>query len=251
MLTVAFLLLETLREFEMDRGPSFVAVGEVLTCVQERVPMVSAEDLSFVIESLGRECEIRFGVEEGNGRLEFGLTKDSTPLIERARDFNQIQLTENGRLLLRVSATKENWLYTDIDAERLVTAIERKQFGDIPRLCRSLILEVASKSKQLSSAMERPTLSELRDLLLAEGGGIAEALQNAIDVVKRAISLIHSSITAESFHVWKLSQGVKYSLGNLQTEIEMVMQIYFSSFYRATCPCWRVGGVTGKAGRAR
>ncbi|MBB6582217.1 hypothetical protein [Ralstonia solanacearum] len=224
MLAVAFLLLEILRELEMDRGPTFAAVGEVHARIRQRVRMVTAEDLNFVVESLARERDVRFGVEDGKGGLEFGLTKESTPLIELARDFKQIQLTENGRLLLRVSADKANWLYTDIDAERLVAAIERRQFGDIPRLCRSLILEVASKSKQLSSAMERPTLSELRDLLLAEGSGIAQALQSAIEVVKRANALIHAANTADAFRIWKLSQGVEYSLGNLQTEIEMVMQ---------------------------
>lgn len=224
MLSVAFLVLEALRELEMDRGPTFVALAEVHARIRQRVTTVTADDLTFVVDTLARERDIRYGVEDGKGGLEFGLTKDSTPLLERARDFNQVQLTENGRLLLRVSAAKENWLYTDVDAERLVAAIERKQFGDIPRLCRSLILEVASKSKQLTSAMERPTLSELRDILLAEGGGIADALQKAIEVVKRAINLIHGTGAREAFDAWKYTYGVEYSLGNLQTEVEMVMQ---------------------------
>lgn len=224
MLSVAFLVLEALRELEMDRGPTFVALADVHARIRQRVTTVTVDDLTFVVDTLARERDIRYGVEDGKGGLEFGLTKDSTPLLERARDFNQVQLTENGRLLLRVSAAKENWLYTDVDAERLVAAIERKQFGDIPRLCRSLILEVASKSKQLTSAMERPTLSELRDILLAEGGGIADALQKAIEVVKRAINLIHGTGAREAFDAWKDAYGVEYSLGNLQTEVEMVMQ---------------------------
>lgn len=208
----------------MDRGPTFVAVTEVQALVRQRVTAITADDLNFVVDTLAHERDIRYGVEDGKGGLEFGLTKNTTPLLERARDFNQVQLTENGRLLLRVSAAKENWLYTDVDAERLVAAIERKQFADIPRLCRSLILEVASRSKQLTSAMERPTLSELRDILLAEGSGIADALQKAIEVVKRAINLIHGPGAREAFDTWKFSYGVEYSLGNLQTEVEMVMQ---------------------------
>lgn len=224
MLALAFLLLDTLRELEMDRGPSFVAVGEVFKRVTERVSTVTVEDLDFVIDSLASEREIRYGVENSNGGFDFGLTKDSTPLIEKARGFAQIQLSENGRLLLRVSAMKESWLYSDLDAERLVKAIERGQFGDIPRFCQMMILEIATKNKQLSSALERPTLAELRDMLVEDGTGIAESLRDANEVVKRACGLIFEDRTREAFTHWKARNGVLHSIGNLQTEIELVLQ---------------------------
>lgn len=224
LLTVALLLLDTLRELEMERGPSFVAVGEVLGALRKRVSAVSVEDLDFVIDSLAREREIRYGVEDGEGGLDFGLTKDSTPLVEKARGFAQVQLTENGRLLLRISAMKESWLYSDIDAEKLVKAIERGQFGDIPRFCKMMVLEIASKNKQLSSALERPTLAELRDMLIEDGAGIAAALRDATEVVKQACTLIFATRTREEFERWKARSGASYSVGNLQTEIELVMQ---------------------------
>lgn len=224
LLAVALLLLDALRELEMDRGPCFVSVGEVLAVIRERVGTVEGDDLDFVIESLAREREIRYGVVDGGGGLSFGLTKDSTPLVEKARGFAQIQLTENGRLLLRVSAMKESWLYGDIDAERLVKAIERGQFDDIPRFCKLMVLEIATKNKQLSSALERPTLVELRDMLIEDGAGIAEALRGATEVVKRACALIFDTRTQETFERWKARTGAAYSVGNLQTEIELVVQ---------------------------
>lgn len=224
LLAVALLLLDTLRELEMERGLSFVAVGDIHGRINERVSTVTAEDLDFVIDSLAREREIRYGVENGLGGFDFGLTKDSTPLIEKARGFAQIQLSENGRLLLRVSAMKESWLYSDIDAERLVKAIERAQFDDIPRFCKMMILEIATKNKQLSSALERPSLAELRDMLIDDGAGIAKALRDAAEIVKRACMLIFDGRTGEAFEQWKARSGVAYSLGNLQTEIECVMQ---------------------------
>ena len=224
LLAVALLMLDTLRELEMDRGPCFVAISEVLEPLKKRVSTVTAEELDFVIDSWAREREIRYGVEDGNGGLVFGLTKDSTPLIEKARGFAQVQLSENGRLLLRVSAMKESWLYSDIDAEKLVKAIERGQFGDIPRFCKMMVLEIASKNKQLSSALERPTLAELRDMLIEDGAGIAGALRDATEVVKRACVLIFDDQTRLAFENWKARSSVNYSVGNLQTEIELVMQ---------------------------
>lgn len=221
---LALLLLDTLREIEMDRGPSFVPAGEVLVAMRKRILTVTEEDLDFVIDSLAHEREIRYGVEDGEGGITFGLTKESTPLVEKARGFAQVQLTENGRLLLRISAMKESWLYSDIDAEKLVKAIERGQFSDIPRFCKMMVLEIASKNKQLSSALERPTLTELRDMLIDDGPGIAGALRDATEVVKQACSRIFDAATRESFEIWKAKNPVSYSIGNLQTEIELVMQ---------------------------
>lgn len=224
LLALALLLLDTLRELEMERGPSFVPVSEVLGALKKRVSTITADDLDFVIASLAREREIRYGVEDGEGGFSYGLTKDSTPLIEKARDFAQVQLSVNGRLLLRISAMKESWLYSDIDAEKLVKAIERGQFGDIPRFCKMMVLEIASKNKQLSSALERPTLAELRDMLIEDGAGIASSLRDATEVVKQACSKIFDARTREDFETWKSRNSVSYSIGNLQTEIELVMQ---------------------------
>ncbi len=75
MLALALLLLDTLREIEMDRGPSFVPIGEVLSAMRKRVSTVNEEDLDFVIDSLAHEREIRYGVEDGEGGITFGLTK--------------------------------------------------------------------------------------------------------------------------------------------------------------------------------
>lgn len=224
LLALALLLLDTLRDLEMERGPSFVPVSEVLGALKRRVSTITADDLDFVIASLAREREIRYGIEDGKGGFSYGLTKDSTPLIDKARDFAQVQLSENGRLLLRISAMKESWLYSDIDAEKLVKAIERGQFGDIPRFCKMMILEIASKNKQLSSALERPTLAELRDMLIEDGAGIASSLRDATEVVKHACSKIFDARTREDFEAWKARNSVSYSIGNLQTEIELVMQ---------------------------
>ena len=224
LLALALLLLDVLREIEMERGPSFVPVSEVFGAMKKRVSKIMVEDLDFVIDSLSREREIRYGVEDGEGGLNFGLTKDSTPLVDKARGFSQIQLSENGRLLLRVSSMKESWLYSDIDAEKLVKAIERGQFGDIPRFCKMMVLEIASKNKQLSSALERPTLAELRDMLIEDGAGIAGSLRDAAEVVKQACTKIFDNRTREDFDIWKARNPVPYVIGNLQTEIELVMQ---------------------------
>lgn len=223
-LSIALLVLDILRDLEMERGPGFVAVTDLLARIRGRVFALSEEDLEFVIDSLASEREIRYGMENGSGGLIYGLTKDTTPLLEKARGFAQVQLSENGRLLLRVSSMKESWLYSDLDAERLTKAIERDQFDDIPRFCKMMVLEIATKNKQLSTVMERPTFTDLRDMLNQNGTAISQSLRDASEVVKRTCVLIFDDRTHEAFERWKLRSGAAYSLGNLQTEVELVLQ---------------------------
>ena len=223
LLSLALLILDVLREFEMDRGPGPVAVAEVLTGARERVSDITDEDVDFVIDTIAAEREIKYGVEDGQGGLDLGMTKESTPLIEKVRGFEQVQLSENARLFLRVSSMRESWLYSDLDAEYLVKAIERGQFADIPRRCRTMILEIASKNKQISSAVERPTAS-LRTMLVDLGAEIADSMASASEVVRRATMLIYSDVVEEQFELWASASGVQYGMGNLRTEIELVMQ---------------------------
>lgn len=223
MLALALIILDVLREIEMDQGPGPVAVAEVVTAAKARISSATADDVDFVIDSIAAEREIKYGIEDGQGGLDLGMTKESTPLIEKVRGFDQVQLSENARLFLRVSSMKESWLYSDLDAERLVKAIERGQFADIPRFCRAMILEVATKNKQISSALERPALS-LREMLVEYGGEIATSMQEATEVIKQAVKLIFSASVEEEFESWGAASGVPYAIGNLRTEIELVMQ---------------------------
>jgi hypothetical protein len=223
MLALALLVLDVLREIEMDRGPGPVAIAEVFTAARERISDITAEDVDFVIDSIAAEREVKYGVEDGHGGLELGMTKESTPLLEKTRGFNHVQLTENARLFLRVSSMRESWLYSDLDAERLVKAIERGQFGDIPRFCRMMVLEIATKNKAISSALERPTLS-LRAMLVDFGSEIASSMATAAQVVRQATALVYAPQVEEQFELWSEASGVHYGIGNLRTEIELVMQ---------------------------
>lgn len=65
-----------------------------------------------------------------------------------------------------------------------------------------MTLDVASKSKQLSGAMERPALTELRSLLLREGEGISRSLKEAKDTISTAMTLIYRDDTERAFERW-------------------------------------------------
>jgi hypothetical protein len=186
-LFLAMSIIECLHEIEMDRGIVATPISELVGAIRKRIPDVADEDIEFCIANMKQAREIRYRTRTEDGGIVDGRTWETTTLLEVQEGFSQVQLTENARLLLRVSSLKESWLYSDLDADRLIKAIERGQFQDIPGFCRAMSLDLASKSKKLSGALERPSLSELRSLLISEGGGIASSLGEAAATISQAI----------------------------------------------------------------
>lgn len=223
-LTIGLILLNALREIELERGTGYVAIDEVGMRVKNIVGSVGDGDIEYCLETLAQQREIHYGAPNGHGGIDYGHTRNTTPLVEIADGYSQVQLSENGRMLLRISSSRDSWLYSDVDAERLVKAIERGQFDDIPRFCREMISDLASKGLQLTQVTERPALSQLRDMLILEGSRIASALHSAIETVKNAMTLIFDDRTQVAFGEWKSREGAQFQLGNLQAELELVVQ---------------------------
>lgn len=223
-LYLALSVLETLHEIEMDRGIGAAPVSEVASRVLRRVPDAKPEDLEYCLANLKQGREIHYRSVGADGELAEGRTWDSTPLLDVQDGFSQVGLTENARLLLRVSSLRESWLYSDLDADRLIKAIERGQFQDVPAFCRAMTLDLAAKSKQLSNILERPSLSELRSALIGDGGSIAASLAEAAATVGAALDRIFSEQARADFEAWESRGGAGFSLGNLQADLEMVLQ---------------------------
>lgn len=229
-LFLALSIINALHEIETERGAGYIAISELANHLRQRIHDVSLDDVEFCITNLKRSREIHYRTYNDAGEIVDGRTWDTTPLLDAQDGISQVQLTENARLLLRITSARESWLYSDIEADRLIRAIERRQFQDIPGYCRSMSLDLASKSKQLSSALERPSLSELRTLLINEGAGIAASLRDAADTITRAMDLIFREDTEETFEHWlQTPAGARLdrdgiTLGNLQADLQLVLQ---------------------------
>ena len=214
-------IIDALREIEIDRGMGFAPLSELSRHLKKRIPDVTDSDIEYCITNLKQGREIHYGVTGENGEIRYARTWDSTTLVELEEGFSQIRLTENARLLLRVSSLKDSWLYSDLDADRLIKAIERGQFQDVPAFCRTMTIDLSAKSKQLSGALERPSLSELRSILISDGQSIAKSLSDAAETIGRAIDMVFSD------HVqieWSKRPFPGFHLGNLQADLELVLQ---------------------------
>lgn len=220
-LFLALNIIDSLREIEIDRGMGFAPLSELAGQLKKRVPSVTDSDIEYCITNLKHGREIHYGATGEDGEIRYARTWDSTPLVELEEGFSQIQLTENARLLLRVSSMKDSWLYSDLDADRLIKAIERGQFQDVPAFCRAMTIDLSAKSKQLSGALERPSLSELRSILISEGWSIAKSLNDATETIGRAIDMVFSDHVQTE---WSKRPFPGFHLGNLQADLELVLQ---------------------------
>jgi len=224
-LGIALLILEILRELEMQRGFGFVTVEELHLLINEQVVDVLREELDFVIELIAHEREIRFAVPNKDRQFEYRSTRQTTNLVLFADSHAQIKMTDNGRLFLRICDEERSWLYNDADTSKLLTALRYGKFYDLPPLCRSISLELASKSAMLTDLIELPTRKEQCDTLIADGKGIGEMLQNAKETVQEAMKIAFDVRTYDLFEDWREKEKAEIGLGNIQAELEVLLKI--------------------------
>ncbi|VVN49234.1 hypothetical protein [Pseudomonas fluorescens] len=223
-LHLAISLISALGRWELEQGQTLVSIKLLQQILSEDVQAFDEAALEHCILSLSRSREIRYGVQTTEG-IAYARTSDTTPLLIFDSSLRQVGLTDNARLFIRVSELKDSWLYSDLDAQRLLAALARRQFGDIPRFCREMLRDLAAKARQISDVSERPAYTDLRDGLIREGVTISGALRDAADLVHKAMQHLFSPPVVSAFDLWKVSNNISYELSNLQAEMENVLQV--------------------------
>ena len=222
-LHLALSLITALGQWELEQGQALVSLKQLQQLASEDVQSVDETALENCVLSLSRPREIRFGVKTSEG-ITGASTSETTPLLIFDGSLRQVGLTDNARMFIRVAELKNSWLYNDLDAQRLLAALERRQFADIPRFCREMLRDLAAKARQIADVSERPAYTDLRDGLIRDGGTISTALREATALVDKAMRYLFSPPVVDAFDLWKESNAIPYELGNLQAEIERVLQ---------------------------
>jgi hypothetical protein len=224
-LGVALMALTALRDIEMERGFGFVTVEELHLLLCQSVDEIDREELEFVLASLAQEREIHYALPNEQRQLENGRTRKTTNLIIFADSQEQVKITDNGRLFLRICDDEQAWLYSDSDTKKLITALTYNKFHDIPTLCRTIGQDLAAKGAMLADLIARPTRQEQRSILVADGQGIGTMLVNAKSTVREAMAFAFNERTFDDFENWKEREGSDLELGNIQAELETLLRI--------------------------
>lgn len=223
-LHLAISLITALGQWELEQGQALVSLKLLRQLASEDVQSVDDAALEHCVLSLSRSREIRFGVKTTEG-IGVASTSDTTPLLIFDSGLRQVGLTDNARMFIRVAELKDSWLYSDLDAHRLLAALERRQFADIPRFCREMLRDLATKARQIADVSERPAYTDLRAGLIREGATISSSLREATELVQKAMRYLFSPPVVDAFDLWKASSGISYELSNLQAEMERVLQV--------------------------
>lgn len=145
--------LETLDSYEEESPGTYILAGELLSAVRMPFPECTEEDFEFVLTKLSLRYPLYFAREKM-------LLKD-TALVERAMAGHRYRLSAKGRVALTLADAAEDWLYSDLDAEKIMRAIARGDFGQVYKYTISLAQTIKEASIQVVRMLELPS-SELK-----------------------------------------------------------------------------------------
>ena len=224
-LGIALMLLEALRDIEMERGMVYVTVEELHLHLSQHVDEIERDELNFVLATLAKEREIHYVLPNAEHQFDYGRTRKTTNLVVFSDSQEQVKISENGRLFLRIADDEQAWLYSDSDANKLITALEHNKFFDIPIICRKIGQDLAAKGAMLADHIARPTRLEQSEILIADGSGIGTMLESTKAIVRKAMGIAFDEKTVEDFQSWKIREQSALEIGNIQAELETLLRI--------------------------
>jgi hypothetical protein len=192
---------------EGSSGP--VSVARLHEELSGKIGEVVRSDLEYCLSFLSLEREIRYLDPSFFPAEESRLTQTPTQLLRFDKRFGQIRLSDAGRLLMRISALHQDWLYEDKDVERIPASIERGVFEDIPRVCDEVIGNLRALNERLTEIEESPTFESLRTEFQERGRQYREMLNMAGIALSRALTALASPVTRERFERWRSFRGIE------------------------------------------
>jgi hypothetical protein len=188
-------------------GP--VPVARLNEELSEKIGDVARSDLEYCLSFLSLEREIRYLDPSSLPAEVHRVTQTPTQILRFDKRFGQVRLSDAGRLLMRISALHQDWLYEDKDVERIPASIERGVFEDIPRICDEVIGNLRALNERLTEIEESPTFESLRAEFEERGRQYREMLNMAGIALTRALTLLASPAIRERFERWRSFRSIE------------------------------------------
>lgn len=202
-LWTALELLRQLYSRTLEGSTGRVPLETILSELQQKSLGITAADLEFCAAFLGTEREVRYLDQSSLPSLEERETRAPTPLLKHYRREREVKLTENGRLLMRVLGLQRDWLLGDKDVERVVAAVDRGLFEEVPRICAEVIGELRALNEHLTEIEESPTFEAQRSAFERREPQYREMLRRSEEAVRQAIGRFSDPGTAARFADWQ------------------------------------------------
>lgn len=188
-------------------GP--VPVTKLHEELAETIDDITRSDLEYCLNFLSLEREIRYLDPVSLPAQEVRITQTPTQLLRFDKRFGQVRLSDAGRLLMRISALHQDWLYEDKDVERIPASIERGVFEDVPRICDEVIGNLRALNERLTEIEESPTFESIRAEFEQRGQQYREMLKMAGIALTRALTALASPATRDRFERWRSFRSIE------------------------------------------
>lgn len=208
-LTVGLHIIAALHQHALKGSSGPVPIAKLHEEIGSTIGDLTRPDLEYCLTCLSTEREICY-LDERSLPLEDGRSAQSpTKLLRFDRRFGQVAMTDAGRLLMRIGALHQDWIYEDKDVERIPAAIERGIFEDIPRVCEEVIGNLRSLNERLTEIEESPTFESLRAEFQQRGRQYREMLRMAGEALARSLTALGSPGTRDRFERWRSFRGIE------------------------------------------
>lgn len=133
-LTVGIHIIAALHQRALKGSSGPVPIAKLHEEIANKIVDLTRQDLEYCAVCLSTEREVCYLDERSLPLEESRSAQAPTKLLRFDRRFGQVAMTDAGRLLMRIGALHQDWIYEDKDVERIPAAIERGIFEDIPRV---------------------------------------------------------------------------------------------------------------------
>lgn len=156
-LGIACQLLEYLLEEDYQTNGQFIPQSRCLNNLRELIPELTADDLSYVINTLSTPSEL-FYTQSAEAETRRTASTKQTALLEKQSKIGHVRLSQAGRQSVTLSRQVDDILYSEHDAAKIISAIARSDFDRIPPICDSILLSIRGLTREIRRIRENPAL---------------------------------------------------------------------------------------------
>ena len=206
-LDIATRLLEYLHEHDIESNNGWMHLNEFIQDITYQ-SSINEDDVLHVVNTLSSPTNISYlSRGDSDDSVKLRSTK-KTNLIERPRQkvTDRCRLTNVGRQALQLSKQTSNWIYTQHDANKILTAITSSDFEAIIPQIVTIEQAIRLLSQEILIMLERPGEEEIWSHYKNKSSQYAKTIEEVSESVSRALELLSIQTTIEQFHAWEQQQ---------------------------------------------
>lgn len=202
-LDIAAQLMEYVQEQDIEANEGWIYLGPFFEQMMRR-HRLPPRDVRYVVLQLTTPSELVSIAPDSTDTPHRVRRTKETALLERPAQHvvDRCRLTPVGRRALALAQAGQNWLYTHHDAEKIVTAINLGDFGDLTRHCGLVAHAVRGFAHEITRLLEQPGHDQLIQSFIEHNGRYLETIEKVQRAVGTAKQLLRTDQVQAQLAQW-------------------------------------------------